>query len=56
MLTDLRLSGLNVVALVLVFLFVYETKEASLEELNSICKLGLLFLLSENLPACSSTT
>ncbi|KAJ9665056.1 hypothetical protein H2201_004922 [Coniosporium apollinis] len=29
-------AGLNVVAFILVFLFVYETKEATLEELNSI--------------------
>lgn len=29
-------SGLNVLAFILIYLFVYETKEATLEELNSI--------------------
>lgn len=41
--TDFWPSGLNVLAFVLVFFFVYETKEATLEELNSICKLKVLY-------------
>jgi hypothetical protein len=42
-LTHISVSGLNVLAWILVFLFVYETKKATLEEINSICEPLVLF-------------